>query len=633
MRETNIVFESPKNWQYWLIKKYIRQGIKVFVIEPFHAYHHEKEIRFYPKALPDYVYKLIRAGQVVLLKADDFDPKDIYLKATDKAVGTCDKIFPFYIKAYTGIVHYVCDILGSQVAENVFRKLLCDKLSVFFSINIMLKRITELLPSKRIIIVSDINIFSYLYLRKILHQAVEEFYTVDNLFFSPLVYILIFIENLKNNLVVIFKLLTQLILSGLWLNWKPKKIHCKEYKYGVTIIGPTRQLANNRRRPDFIVDNNLIFEKDVVYLPLVELNKKQKQQLSAIAGDVFYPPNRKFNNFSHFFKWLGLLSCSLYKWPFMNYDIITCSHLALSEYFRWKKIMVNFKIKNIITHCDFGIQHIPRNIALKQAGVRTWYFTDSMNFSFCFNNKENINLKHPFWAYLYYDNFITWNKAIGEYFCSHPASLNNYNVVGCLWASHASKQRERQPCKFVVSVFDTTYTCNSFTSYKEGIVFAEHILRLTEEIPDIQIFFKEKKGRSLHRRFDSVLSPRLVSLYEKMGMSCNIKIFDDKEDSSEIISNSDMVISFPFTSTTFEALSINKPAIWHDPTGSYTDSLYSTIGVTTHSYSQLKSKILAVMHNGKREFINSIHANSAIMDPYRDGKSIERFKKLLILEI
>jgi hypothetical protein len=112
-----------------------------------------------------------------------------------------------------------------------------------------------------------------------------------------------------------------------------------------------------------------------------------------------------------------------------------------------------------------------------------------------------------------------------------------------------------------------------------------------------------------------------------------ITTFLHKEDASYVLSLSDIVISFPFTSTTFEALSVDKPAIWHDPLGHYTDTPYGRMkGVTTKGYDELKRRILEIIKMKSATFQNPIPPNSPLMDPYRDGKAIERFRQLLTSE-
>jgi hypothetical protein len=64
----NIVFEKIENRHKHSINKYLKRGISVYIIEPFHAYHHRKGIRFFPSPLPDFVDEQIKIGKIDLLR-------------------------------------------------------------------------------------------------------------------------------------------------------------------------------------------------------------------------------------------------------------------------------------------------------------------------------------------------------------------------------------------------------------------------------------------------------------------------------------------------------------------------------------------------------------------------------------
>jgi len=259
----------------------------------------------------------------------------------------------------------------------------------------------------------------------------------------------------------------------------------------------------------------------------------------------------------------------------------------------------------------------------------------------CSFKKMGDGMCHPFWTYLHYDHLVTWDASIAQYYKEHPDSFNKTHVVGCLWSEHIQdkKQARKETTVFalkdlnnlfVLSCFDSTYSRNGLTSYTEGLAFTNNLLQLVNEYPDIYIILKEKKDRGIHFVLDPVLGPTLIEIYNKMGIHPRIKICSNQVDASELISVSDVVVSFPFTSTTFEALSTNKPAIWHDPLGYYRDTLYGKAGgVVTHSYEELKSKVLEIKKN-LEDYQNPMPMNSPLMDPYRDGKAIDRFRDLLI---
>jgi len=86
MNNFRVVYDSPNKWDYLFIKKYLKRKAPVWVIEPFHAYHHKKGLRFFPPHLPAFAQELIQDGKVSVLKADGINAEEIYPLAADKVV-------------------------------------------------------------------------------------------------------------------------------------------------------------------------------------------------------------------------------------------------------------------------------------------------------------------------------------------------------------------------------------------------------------------------------------------------------------------------------------------------------------------------------------------------------------------
>lgn len=635
-----VVYESFSFLDKFIINQYINKGIPVWIIEPFHAYHHKKKIRFFPSPLPSYIKELLRKGKVFLLKASDLGAKDIYSLSTEKAVEVIESVYPYYREEYKNLITYVINTLNSPIAENIFKKELCNCIAEFYSTNILLNRIEKVFEGK-ILVYPDININFYLKIKNLLLKSKQEVYENNNIKFPFKNFLLSKFQNINQNLNNTIKIFAQTFLSVILGNMHLlRKTRKKFFKYGISIISP-RQLKGNRKSLDFIIDNKNIHKSEVVYLSHFSLSKEQKNILRNLQYNVIQLPCPGYF-YSNFMKWGKLFLISIKEIFSSSFQEIHVASTCFFNYFRWKWILNNIDIAHFITHCDFGISHISRNIALNQVSVKTWYFTDSMNHFNNFQENESVfNKRHPFWTYLYYDNFITWSRFIADYFNSHPTLLKNTHVVGCLWSEYDKKFGNKEnkisniknEKKFVVSVFDTTYTMNSITSYVEGVTFAEDILRLTEELEEIYILFKEKKDRNIHYLLDPDNGPKLLNLYNEMKQHPRIIFYSNKEDSSYLIYISDMVISFPFTSPTFEALSINKPAIWYDPKGNYKNTPYGRIkGLTVIGYDELKTLILEIKNKiASGKYTMPFLDNSYLMDPFRDGKAIERFINLLKL--
>jgi polysaccharide biosynthesis PFTS motif protein len=629
-KDTNVIFESPEIWHRPLVIFYMFLEYKIWVIEPFHAYHHEKGIRFYPKQWPKYIKKLVSNGKVLVLPADKLNPKDIYLNSANKAVDTVEIIYPIFKKDYLGIINLFCHTLNSLDAENVLRKEFCDKLAVFYSVNNMIACIKSCFLGSTIKIRIEKDVFFYRYFESLaLKSGVEVFdgrdVKITGTSMQP--YILNFIKNLTSVALIGCLALASTVLYPVLKIFKTR--HKKRYKFAITILS-SRQLRNNKRRADFIVNDKTIKQEDVVFIPLITLNAEQKKEMHQLKGDIFLPPS-KFVCVKPAV-WLKLLLSTLQAPCFnIKHFVIFNMCKGLLEYFRWVRIAENVEFKNLITHCDFSSSRIGRGIALERTGVETWYFSDSINFSVLYvPSKEVYKSKHPFWAYLKYDNFITVNNCIRDYFCAHPNSVVSTHIVGSIWSDCTSKES----CgsielndKFIISAFDTTYTVNSFTSYDEGIAFANNLLKMLDEFSDALLIIKEKKGRDIHKKLDPIIGNNLVNLYRVMAKHPRVKVYDNQSDALDLILSSNLVVSFPFTSPTFEALSANRPAIWHDPKGLYQDTVYAKIpGVVTNGYEGLRYKIQEV-RLGKWTY--PFPENSPLMDPFRNGKALDRFRELL----
>lgn len=636
----NVVFEIVRRRDRYLINRYLRGGASVWIVEPFHAVHHEKGVRFFPPSLPDFVKVYIQRSKVNVLNAKSLRAEEVYGLAGEKAVEVVESLYHEYRKGHERLFEYVCSVLGSPLAENVFKKRLCERAATFCSVNTLLGRIERLLGSAPVLVYPDTNVRSYLRMKELFSRSGVDFFEHSSIRFPFRSHVAGFLEDFRKGLVTIARLCTQTLASGVLGRKRRFSGKKKGYVYGIAIVSP-RQLKNDNRGPDFILDGRKTKARDLVYFPLFSLTKDQEKQLASRQGVCVYPA-KVGRLFTHFDEWRKLLWLAAAEGIWRNAGEVGDACAAFFHYFRWLELMKAINIKHFITHCDFSVSHIGRNLALKQAGVQTWYFSDSISFG-C-NRQSSVSrgrMRHPFWSYLCYDHFVTWDVFVAEYFKAHPGSFEETHVVGCLWGGHIREKDEAREQTvvpafknlenlYVVSCFDSTYSKNGLASYSEGVTFAEHLLRLADECPDIRIVLKEKKDRSIHHVLDPLLGPKLIEIYNEMDAHPRITICNNRADASELISVSDMVISYPFTSTTFEALSFNRPAIWHDPMGYYQDTPYGKVGgVTTHSYDELKARVLEIKAVEEGEYKNPIPADSPLMDPYRDGKAIDRFRDLL----
>ena len=73
------VYDVPQKADRLSVLSDIRNKVPVYIIEPFHAFHHKKGILFFPPSLPGYIRQLVLNGQIDMLSAKKLKSTDIYM--------------------------------------------------------------------------------------------------------------------------------------------------------------------------------------------------------------------------------------------------------------------------------------------------------------------------------------------------------------------------------------------------------------------------------------------------------------------------------------------------------------------------------------------------------------------------
>lgn len=641
-----VVIESFDCLSQRAVRRLASQYEKVYLLDLYTAYHkRQRKYQAFPLEEPDYVDCLVREGLIERIDVGVLDFVSINDVAANNAVDQIENVWPSYLEDYPKFISFVNETLNSSKAEYGFKSILSDHLGIFFSFNILLSKLESKFSNQDILFYPEVDIDFYNKILSLVKKTNIEFFESKRIHYPTKKNLKFFFDRIRKFLSAIVKLGGQAFISSivsLFLN--PKEIKKQKFTYGVTLVSPRRQLFSESRGPKFLADNNKVREEDVACFVLGKMNKVCMNQLTRVGGDVFFlPGSGKY--FSHPKKWFQLFWIGLTEKAFLNHNEILMASLLLFRYLTWQRLLKSVEIKHLITHADFGASHIGRNIALHEKNVQTWYFTDSMNLG-CnrgYTESRGFIAKHPFWTYLLYDHFVTWSELIVKYYSSHPGSINHFHVTGCLWAQHIDQQKKNKDGLllknelklndyFVIGVFDTGYAVNGIDSYQDGIVFAKHIYQLIEQWDDVYIVFKEKNSRDMHADFDSINSSILIEAYEKMEKHPRINMKNDAMAPSDVICFTDIVVSYVYTSTTFEALSANYKAIWHDPSNKHRNDIYGSISeVTTHGYEELKEKIERVKY-GKCDIgmVQEELKKKGLLDPYMDGKAIDRFRDLLV---
>jgi hypothetical protein len=410
----------------------------------------------------------------------------------------------------------------------------------------------------------------------------------------------------------------------------------ERWQYGIALVSPTREFANEVRGPDFLLDGHRIHAANTLFIPLVRLSGSMRERLYRrglrLAEGALGSPG----TFPAMVRSAVMLLRHLGAEPWLTR---ASAHL-LREYGRWTAFTQRYHVEHFITYADFGVRHIGRNMILHRAGTTTWYYADTVNTADTFPGGPYRNAA---WGWLLYDNFVSWCERFSRYFQLHPQRIGRYLNIGCLWSEHVRLIKageipfsppipsgwQADPGVRVVAVFDSTYRDDTATTYEDGMAFAQGIRQLLDERSDLAIIFKEKKPRSYHRTRDAL---GLAGFYDALARHPRCFFPGYEVSPSEVLAISDVAISFPFTSPTLEALGAGLRAIYFDPSGKYRGSYYDRIpGLVAHGYEELRGRVDALLDRLSADDYQAYleHYIKGEVDPYLDGRALSRFRALL----
>ncbi len=418
----------------------------------------------------------------------------------------------------------------------------------------------------------------------------------------------------------------------------------QKFRFGICVVSPAREFANTIRGVGFLLDHESINETNTVFIPIVPITNAEK---AALAGrgfryaDIWEPSGWRILH--RLAKMTVRLALRVWRSP--DYVARTYAFLV-REYGFWSSFTERFSIENLISYCDFAAPHIGRNVLLKGRGVRTWYYIDGANTWDVHLRNDDLNpYRDHHWGYLTYDYFVSWSDHISTFFRRHPQHIGHYLTVGCIWSEHVRLISEGRmgsnlkkelrlhglrPDQRVVAAFDSTYADGSLTPYSDGIAFAKGLVQLLHDVPNIYLVFKEKKPRSY-----SGPGAELARIYDLVQKDPRCLFAGYKLSASEIVACADLIISFPFTTTTIEALGVKKRAIYFDAVNKYAGTYYDRVpGFVTLGYEQLLQRVRELLFRiSDREYEQYLAEYvKGDIEPFLDGHGLSRFRGLLLMK-
>jgi polysaccharide biosynthesis PFTS motif protein len=558
------------------------------------------------------------------------------------------------------LVKQGCELYRDPRATDIFKKQIFGYLARFYYLNYIFRKLEAQFPAEKISFIptlrkeryrtSILGAQEYRALLRMLQQAGAACYLEKNIVFPLRFKFLCASRSLFNYLANVLILIA--LVPALWavaaINFIfPRKAAKNDFKFAVMIVYLKQQFSDRVRGLEFLIDGDKIKKDEVIFLRYAHLFRSQKRYLRD-KGLYFQDNLLRWLSFAAARKASAYLLFTLSRLPRYRarWFIPEAAWILAACFALWNGLSRNFRIANLISYCDYSMQSIARNILLSGSGTVTWYYSDSSNWMHCFvtaDNQEHFPVQSHMLAFALYDHFVTWSGGLVNYFKSHNLRVKNYHDLGCLWASHVRqlesgklesvlarkiKQGGFEDGYKIIGVFDSTYIDYTMTTIEDGIRFLRGILRLLEELKGTYAVFKPKKTPANMKRY----APELLGPIEELGKHPRCFLATTGTSPSEIIALSDLTISFPFTSTTFEALSAARKALYFDAADKFKGALFDRIpGMVCHSYEELKKRAEALLFSVDNAGFSAWLDNSVRgkMEGYLDGRALDRFRELL----
>jgi hypothetical protein len=418
-----------------------------------------------------------------------------------------------------------------------------------------------------------------------------------------------------------------------------------DFDLGIFVVAPERELRGGNRSIGFFTRHPALDGVRSLYIPKGQLDAEIIKRIEDRGLDVAkWPWEIGFADLSRLFLCRGFLFSF-----FSSYWVLFVSRYLTQAHIRWSSFTRHYRVAAIVTYADFAFDHIGRNILLKRNGIETWYYNDSINMGKWASYPEyETPLCHPFWCHLFYDHLVTSNDRIARYFQAHPNQMQNYDVVGSLWARDLIALRQdaeqssyweilcdngyRQGMQLIV-LFDSWFHPDGMNTLDDMVRFTDHFTRLLDDgHDDLFVVLKEKvPQKTAYSFFSSRDCDQVYASHRRLAEHARGCVLDSSHDVSGIAALADIVVSFPFTSATYECWCANIKATYYDPSNKLRGSYYDQFpAMLLHGYSDLVEQIGALLSESDSQFFARLHSDKMHDQELNlQPNGLERFCRLL----
>lgn len=424
-----------------------------------------------------------------------------------------------------------------------------------------------------------------------------------------------------------------------------KSVKKKEFNVGITINHPQNIFSMNYYTESILIDEKELPKEEVLFLD--ETSKTNIKDYKERKYNYISLKDEKENVSKKVLLDIILKKVTVAWIKNIFYliddiDIFKTTCKALGDYILWNIVTDNYKIKNYVKW------YIPDNISkikvLRDSGIKTWLvYPDSYTSDYHNNWGEKVRITSEF-TLMDYDCVALHGDKIERYFKNNRNEIKKYEKVGLIFSQIdldiangklKSKidefiQNKMKRITSIIGVFDTSYLTWGDYKIKDGIKFANDMLKLLEKFEDIGMIFKAKK--------ELEKTPELIEIYEKLKNHERCIFFSRYDGTGisapEVIAKSDLVITAAYTSTTMEAFGANKKAFFYDISGKHLGEGYyfnKFPNLVAHNYSELEKLTNYWMNKVNKKKLRDYQKKYILneFDPYLDGKALSRLREKL----
>jgi polysaccharide biosynthesis PFTS motif protein len=345
-------------------------------------------------------------------------------------------------------------------------------------------------------------------------------------------------------------------------------------------------------------------------IPKVKLNR---QSYDVISWYINYKKNSKFKEIKH-----GVLESE--KTIINNINVIAEDSGPIPDLFGWRNIFIFLtwglisSILSIIDLCRGRWWHAlilnqailnkqveltePKNLAKEYLFHNTnqtyrplWTYTAEQFGSliilyFYSTNVENLTRSPTyFWRCMSWPRYLVWDRAQADFLKICVSNDVMIEIVGSIWFHDNGITSKTNLKKNNIVVFDVPpRRISSYCLFGDEIdyVVPQNCNQFLLDIWEIslefnyQLLFKAKP----QNKGSKLIHPHYTNTLNKISNKPNVSKIDPDVSPYDLIRNSSLVISFPFTATAIIARELGKPSCFYDPSNMISNSHHATHGIT-----------------------------------------------------